>query len=51
MLMIGAMKKRADLKIRPCMAEDVAKIIVFFASDSSKALTGQVVVSDFGASL
>ena len=31
--------------------DDVANIIGFFASDDSKALTGQVVVSDFGASL
>lgn len=51
MRMMGAMNKHADLKIKPCMAEDVANIIGFFASDSSKALTGQVVVSDFGASL
>ena len=51
MRMMGAMSKHADLKVKPCMAEDVANIIEFFASDSSKALTGQVVVSDFGASL
>lgn len=51
MRMMGAMSKHADLKIRPCMADDVANIIGFFASDDSKALTGQVVVSDFGASL
>lgn len=51
MRMMGAMSKHADLKIKPCMAEDVANIIGFLASDDSKALTGQVVVSDFGASL
>lgn len=51
MRMMGAMNKHADLKLKPCMAEDVANIIEFFASDKSKALTGQVVVSDFGASL
>lgn len=51
MRMMGAMSKHADLKIKPCMAEDVANIIEFFASDSSRALNGQVVVSDFGASL
>ena len=51
MRMMRAMSKHADLKIRPCMADDVANIIGFFASDDSKALTGQVVVSDFGASL
>lgn len=51
MRMMGAMSKHADLKIKPCMADDVANIIAFFASDDSKALNGQVVVSDFGASL
>ena len=51
MRMMGAMSKHADLKIRPCMADDVANIIGFFTSDDSKALTGQIVVSDFGASL
>ena len=51
MRMMGAMSKHADLKIRPCMADDVANIIGFLASDDSKALTGQVIVSDFGASL
>ena len=51
MRMMGAMSKHADLKVKPCMAEDVANIICFFASDDSKALTGQIVVSDFGATL
>ena len=51
MRMMGAMSKHADLKIRPCMAEDVANVIGFLASDQSQALTGQVIVSDFGASL
>lgn len=51
MRMMGAMSRHADLKLRPCMAEDVANIIAFFASDESRALTGQIVVSDFGASL
>lgn len=51
MRMMGAMNKHCDLKLKPCMAEDVANIIEFFASDNSKALTGQIVVSDFGASL
>lgn len=51
MRMMGAMNKHCDLKLKPCMAEDVANIIEFFASDNSRALTGQIVVSDFGASL
>ena len=45
--MIGAMSKHNDLTIRPCMPEDVANIIAFLASDASKALTGQIIVSDF----
>lgn len=51
MRMMGAMRKHNDLTIRPCKAEDVANVLAFFASDESKALTGQVIVSDFGASL
>lgn len=51
MRIMGAMNKHNDLKLKPCMPEDVANIIEFFASDRSKALTGQIVVSDFGASL
>lgn len=51
MRMMGAMNKHNDLKIKPCMAEDVANVIAFFASDNSKSLTGQIIVSDFGASL
>lgn len=51
MRMMGAMNKHNDLKIKPCMAEDVANVIAFFASDNSQSLTGQIIVSDFGASL
>ena len=38
-------------KYRRYVTTVIANIIGFFASDDSKALTGQVVVSDFGASL
>ena len=51
MRMMGAMSRHADLKIRPCMADDVANIIGFLSSEGSKALTGQILVSDFGSSL
>ena len=51
MRMMGAMSKHADLKLKPCMADDVANVIEFLASDRSAALTGQVLVSDFGASM
>lgn len=49
--MMGQMYKHNDLRIRPCMPEDIANIIVFFASDESAAITGQAIVTDFGASL
>ena len=50
--MMGAMAKHNDLQGVPsCQAEDVANILLFFASDESKAVTGQAIVSDFGASL
>lgn len=49
--MMMQMYKHNDLKIRPCYADDVANIILFFASDESAAITGQAIVSDFGASL
>lgn len=49
--MFGNMAKHADLKVQPCMPEDVANIILFFASDESRAITGQTIVSDFGSTL
>lgn len=49
--MFGAMLAHANLRTRSCMPEDVANILLFLASDESAALTGQVLVSDFGANL
>jgi NAD(P)-dependent dehydrogenase (short-subunit alcohol dehydrogenase family) len=49
--MIGQMSKHADLKIQPCMPTDIANILLFLASDESRAITGQAIVSDFGSSL
>ncbi len=49
--MFGAMGKHADLRVPPCMPEDVANIICFFASDESRAITGQTIISDFGSTL
>lgn len=49
--MMGAMYKHSDLKLPSCHAEDVANVLLFLASDESKALTGQIIVSDFGANL
>ena len=50
--MFGSMSAHCDLKgCRPCKAEEVANVLLFFATDESKPLTGQVVVCDFGANL
>lgn len=49
--MFGAMAAHGNLKTQPCMPEDVANIILFFASDESRAITGQVIVTDFGSML
>ncbi len=49
--MFGVMAKHSDLKVQPCMPADVANIILFLASDESRAITGQTIVSDFGSTL
>lgn len=49
--MFGQMAKHGDLKVQPCMPEDVANILLFLASDESRAITGQAIVSDFGSTL
>lgn len=49
--MMGAMNKHCDLTLKSCQAEDVANILLFLASEESKALTGQILVSDFGVNL
>ncbi len=49
--MFGAMSTHSNLRTQPCMAEDVANILLFLASDESRAITGQIMVTDFGASL
>ncbi len=49
--MFGAMCKHADMKVPICMPDDVANILTFFASDESRAITGQAIVSDFGSTL
>lgn len=52
MEMFGAMANHSDLKGCPsCHAEDVAKVLLFLASDDSKPITGQTIVCDFGANL
>lgn len=52
MNMMGQMAKHADIRgCKPCQADDVADVILFLASDESRALTGQIIVSDYGADL
>ena len=36
---------------QPCLPEDVANMLLFFASDESRAITGQTIVTDFGSTL
>lgn len=49
--MMGQMAKHSDLKVQPCMPEDVANILLFLASDESRAITGQALQTDFGGTL
>ena len=48
---IGEMNKHTDPSLGAATAEDIAENILYFASDSSKNTTGQIVVEDFGSSL
>ena len=49
--MFGQMGKHSDLKVGVCTPDDVANILLFLASDESRAITGQAIVSDFGSTL
>ena len=49
--MMGAMAKHADLTLPVYQPQDVANLLLFLASDESKAVTGQVLVIDYGANL
>lgn len=49
--LLGEMQKHCDLTVPVCMPEDVANIILFLASEESRALTGQVMTPDFGSNL
>ncbi|MEF9840713.1 MAG: SDR family oxidoreductase [Lachnospiraceae bacterium] len=48
---MGEMRKHCDLSLPPCMPEDIANVILFLASDDSRALTGQVLTPDYGSNL
>ena len=49
--MMGAIATNANLRTQPCTAEDIANILLFLASDESRPLTGQIIMTDFGANL
>ena len=49
--MMGVMASHGDMRLPSCQAEDVANIALFLASDESRAVTGQTIVSDFGCTL
>lgn len=51
MNMFNAMRSHADLKLPVCEPEDVANTIAFLSSDKARAITGQILVTDFGANL
>ena len=51
MNVIGSMSVHNDLSVGFCQANDVAAIALFLASDESRSITGQSIVSDFGATL
>jgi NAD(P)-dependent dehydrogenase (short-subunit alcohol dehydrogenase family) len=50
--MFGAMMSHSDIRgCQSCTAEDVANILLFLASDESRPITGQVLVTDYGCNL
>lgn len=49
--MMKAMYSHLDLHAPVASPEDIANIALFLASDESNAMTGQILVSDFGSSL
>ena len=49
--MFGQMGNHSDLRVQPCMPDDVANILLFLSSDESRAITGQALVTDFGSTL
>lgn len=49
--MFGQMLKHSDMKVGVCKPEDIANILLFLASDESRAITGAEIVADFGSTL
>lgn len=51
MTVMGAIGKHTDTEMTPSTPEDVANVALALASDLTRPITGQIIVSDFGASL
>lgn len=49
--MFGQMLRHSDMKVGICTVQDLANIIIFLASDESRAITGQKIVCDFGSNM
>lgn len=49
--MFTSMQKHSDLTVSSCSPLDVAKVALFLASDDSAPITGQAIVTDYGADL
>lgn len=49
--MMGAMAAHGDLSLPICMPDDIANVLLFLSSDESRAITGQIIVTDFGVNL
>jgi len=49
--MLAAMAKHTDTSLPCCMPDDIANLLLFLASDESRAITGQAIIIDFGTNL
>lgn len=49
--MFGAMMKHSDMSVPICTPDDIADILLFLASDESRAITGQAIIADYGSTL
>ncbi|MDD3403398.1 MAG: SDR family NAD(P)-dependent oxidoreductase [Hespellia sp.] len=48
---MGAIQSHTDGDIAPSTPQDIAGVLLMLASDYSRPLTGQIIISDFGSSL
>lgn len=49
--LITAMASHADMRLPTCAPADIGNIVLFLASDESRAINGQILVADFGSTL